>query len=75
MSCNNSQVYTPKQNPTSGMASKYTPKVSPLGPKNSPLASSPAQLSNMCLDYTVKNYENGDFFELQDNSTLILNLQ
>ena len=74
MSCNNTQVYTPKQNPIGSKASITTPKQSPFSPKNSVVSSTPVPLSNMCLDYVVENFQNGDFFATQDGGTLLFNL-
>lgn len=74
MTCENSEAYKQKQNPYSGSVSPVAPKASPFSQKVSPVSSALVPLSDQCLDYVVENFEDGDFFELQDGSLLTLNL-
>lgn len=63
MTCNNSQAYT-----------KKSPITQNLSPKTISSQKIADPHKKQCLDFIVKTFENDDFFMLQDDSTLIMNL-
>ncbi len=73
MPCTDTKVFEEKANPLSSKVSPLSTKTNPLSGKVSPLSAKQNITSEMCLDYVVKTYENGDFFALQNNDQLILN--
>lgn len=74
MSCNNIPAYTKKPPITQNFGVRFIPKASPFAKKTSNTQKIEAPLSKQCLDFVVKTFENDDFFMLQDDSTLIMNL-
>lgn len=74
MTCNNSQAYTKKTSPVSKMDSLMSDKASPFTKKVITETKKDDIRQKQCLDFVVKTFENDDFFMLQDDSTLIMNL-
>lgn len=74
MTCTDKNLYEQKANPLSPKVSPLSAKANPLTEKVSPLSVKQNITSEMCFDYTVKTFENGDFFATQDNNQLIFNL-
>lgn len=74
MTCNNSQAYTKKSPITQNLSPRYVSKVFPFSKKTISSQKIADPRKKQCLDFVVKTFENDDFFMLQDDSTLIMNL-
>lgn len=71
---NKTSSFVNKENPSTPGASIFTDKVSPVSEMNSVVVDIPVSVSPKCMDYVVKNFEDGDFFAFQDDTQYILHL-
>lgn len=71
---NKTSPFGSKQNPATPGAEIFTPKVSPLERANSVTLDAPVQVSEKCMDYVVKNFEDGDFVAFQDDTQYLMHL-